>query len=148
MSKDFLIEVAMKAVIIDSDGNALIVREKTYDGGSQAGLYGFPGGRVEPGEAWDDALRREVMEEAGVEVDILRPVYVGEWRPVIRGVTHQIIATFVVCRVKPGSKIFLGNEHDSYQWVDENTWRQYAYMNPDDKVLKTYLSLRESYLAK
>lgn len=34
---------------------------------TDSGRWTFPGGTVEPGESWDEALKREVMEEAGAE---------------------------------------------------------------------------------
>jgi len=71
--------VAMKAVIV-RDGKVLILREaKTYDEGTNIGRYHMPGGRLDPGENFEDGLRREVREETGLEVELEFPVYVGEW---------------------------------------------------------------------
>jgi len=43
------------------------------DGGHLAGAWEFPGGKVEPGESVESALHREVAEEVGIAVTILRP---------------------------------------------------------------------------
>lgn len=133
--------VAMKAVVVNEDGKVLILREAaTYGDGTQRGRYHMPGGRVEPGEHFEDALKREVMEEAGLEIEIVRPIYVGEWRPVIKGVPHQIVATFFVCKPVSGEGVKLSSEHDEYLWFDPKEQSKYDIMDPEDKVIDAYLT--------
>lgn len=127
----------MKAVIV-KDGKVLILREAaTYGDGTQRGRYHMPGGRIEPGENFEQALRREVREEAGIEVEVEHPIYVGEWRPVIKGVPHQIVATFFVCTPK-STEIMLSTEHDDYQWIDPEKRSDYDVMDPEDKVIDRF----------
>lgn len=136
MSEQQIVQrVAMKAVIV-SDGKVLILREaKTYDEGTQEGRYHVPGGRIEIGENFEAALQREVREETGLTVDIVMPLYVGEWRPVIKGVPHQIIATFLVCRLSSEAEIVLSDEHDAYEWIEPKERANYDLMDPEDKVI-------------
>src|SRR5574337_985895 len=94
-----ILRVAAKAVIVNSAGKILIVREaSTYKEGTGAGRYHMPGGRLEEGENYAEGLRREVAEETGLEVEPLYPIFVGEWQPVINGVPNHIVAIFTVCR--------------------------------------------------
>jgi 8-oxo-dGTP diphosphatase len=58
------------AAVIIHDATVLTCRRKP--GRSAAGLWEFPGGKVEPAEAPDAALRREIREELGVDIQVGR----------------------------------------------------------------------------
>ena len=51
--------------LVDADGRLLIARRP--EGKSMAGLWEFPGGKVDPGETPEQALVRELREELGIE---------------------------------------------------------------------------------
>ncbi len=56
------------AVTIDGRGRVLVARRR--DGDMLGGLWEFPGGKVEPGESVTRCIRRELMEELGLEVEV------------------------------------------------------------------------------
>lgn len=51
--------------LVDRDGRVLLARRP--EGKSMAGLWEFPGGKVEPGETPEAALIRELHEELGID---------------------------------------------------------------------------------
>ena len=53
--------------LIDADGRVLMARRP--EGKTLAGLWEFPGGKVEQGERPEDALIRELKEELGINVE-------------------------------------------------------------------------------
>lgn len=139
---DTLQRVAAKGLLVDDNGKVLILREaETYEEGTNIGKYGLPGGRIDPGELFYDGLRREIHEECGLEIETLKPIYVGEWFPVIKGTKNHITAIFVACRVS-GQSVVLSDEHDGYEWIDPERYREYNLMDPDDKVIQSWLDQR------
>ncbi len=130
--------VAMKALLVH-EGNVLIVRESVKNpDGTNAGKYDVVGGRVEPGERFDETLRREIREETGIEATLGAPFFVGEWRPVVRGEEWQIIATFFVCE-SPTDRVKLGRDHDEYQWINPARFREYPLIENLNPVFQAYL---------
>jgi 8-oxo-dGTP diphosphatase len=59
------------AVLIRADGATLLGQRP--DGKAYAGYWEFPGGKIEPGEPVAEALRREIREELGVEIERAYP---------------------------------------------------------------------------
>jgi 8-oxo-dGTP diphosphatase len=68
-----LLPVVAAALI---DGNGRVLVQQRPAGKTLAGLWEFPGGKIEPGETPEAALVRELAEELGIDVDPsdLRPV--------------------------------------------------------------------------
>lgn len=135
---DMILKVAAKAVVINESGEVLLLREaSTYKEGTNIGRYSCPGGRLNPGENYENGLKREIMEETGLTVEPLYPIYVGEWHPVINGVPHQIIAIFTVCKAT-SKEVKLSEEHDDYKWIDPKDRNEYDIMALEDRVLDRY----------
>ena len=88
---------AVAALILDRRGRLLVtVRGKE----PQRGTWDLPGGFVDPGESLEEAVRREVAEEVGLEVTSAR--YLGCYPNVYayRGVRYATVDTGFVCDVE------------------------------------------------
>jgi 8-oxo-dGTP diphosphatase len=58
---------AVSALVVDEDGRLLLAR-RAYE--PDAGLWDTPGGFLDEGEAPEAGLRRELLEEAGVDIEL------------------------------------------------------------------------------
>jgi 8-oxo-dGTP diphosphatase len=59
--------VVVAAALVDRDGRLLV--QQRPEGLSMAGLWEFPGGKIEPGETPEQALVRELAEELAIDVE-------------------------------------------------------------------------------
>lgn len=142
MADEINLRVAAKAAIVHKD-KVLILREaKTYKDGTNIGKYGLPGGRINPAESFFDALAREIKEETGLKVEVVKPVHVGEWWPNIKGQKNHIVAVFVLCNSRT-DEVVLSDEHDSYVWVDAKTLPEFSMVEPDRSVAEQ--AVRDEY---
>lgn len=131
--------VAVKAFVTNSRGEVLLLRESSkYKDGTNSGKYDIVGGRINPGERFDDSLLREIKEETGLTVQIRKPFYVGEWRPEVRGEKWQVVATFFEC-VADSEEVNLGEDHDSYIWIDPKEYKSYDIINDLQPAFEAYL---------
>lgn len=64
--------LVVAAALID-DQNRVLVQQRPV-GGHMAGLWEFPGGKIDPGETPEVALSRELVEELGLKVGPLTPL--------------------------------------------------------------------------
>lgn len=71
MNAKRVVHVAV-AVIRDAAGRVLVAQRLPHQ--HLAGLWEFPGGKIEPGETLFDGMRREIREELGIEVEALAPL--------------------------------------------------------------------------
>ena len=135
---DIRLFVATKA-FINLDGKVLILRESSiYEDGTNANKYDVVGGRLEPGEKFDESLLREVKEETGLIVSIEKPFFVSEWRPIVRGEQWQVVGIFFKCSVVSGN-VELSQDHDDYQWMDPKEFEKYDLIENLKTPFERYL---------
>jgi ADP-ribose pyrophosphatase YjhB (NUDIX family) len=108
------IVVAVTAVVVDGDGRLLLIRR------SDSGLYAIPGGAVELGETLTAAVRREVLEETGIDVEVsgLVGVY-SDPSHVIEFSDGEVRQEFSVCfrAVPVGGDLRTSEESTAVLWV-------------------------------
>jgi 8-oxo-dGTP diphosphatase len=116
-------------VLVDADGRVLLAQRP--EGKSMAGLWEFPGGKVEPGETPEAALIRELHEELGVET----------WESCLAPLTfashcyddfHLLMPVFV-CRRWTGT--VQAREGQKFAWVSSNRLREYPMPAADSPLI-------------
>jgi 8-oxo-dGTP diphosphatase len=118
--------------LVDADGRVLIAQRPA--GKSMAGLWEFPGGKVESGERPEQTLIRELKEELGVVVNknCLAPLaFASHAYP-----DFHLLMPLYVCRRWEGT--VTAAEGQQLAWVRPNRLRDYE-MPPADVPLVAHL---------
>ena len=118
--------------LVDPDGRVLIAQRPP--GKPMAGLWEFPGGKVEAGERPEETLIRELNEELGIVVNeaCLAPLtFASHSYP-----DFHLLMPLYVCRRWDGT--VTAQEGQSLKWVRPNKLRDYP-MPPADEPLISHL---------
>ena len=124
-------------IVRDAGGRVLIAQRPPHK--HLAGLWEFPGGKCEPGEAPIDALARELREEIGIVVESARPLI---------GVPHRYPEKTILLdawQVSAYSGVPRACENQALAWVDAEALDQVAMPAPDRPVVAA-LRLPDRYL--
>lgn len=131
--------IATKALIFNK-GKILLIRESgNYKDGTNAGKYDLIGGRLIPGQRFDESLKREVREETGLEITMEKPFHVSEWWPQVNGEQLQIVGIFFKC-TSDSDRVVLSEDHDSYLWIEPRQYKEFSMTNGARSALDAYFS--------
>ncbi|HEX2147768.1 MAG TPA: 8-oxo-dGTP diphosphatase MutT [Pseudorhizobium sp.] len=118
--------------LVDADGRILLAQRPK--GKALAGLWEFPGGKVEPGETPEETLIRELEEELGIttKVPCLAPLTFASHSYE----SFHLLMPLFICRRYEG--IPSGREGQAIKWVRPRDLRSYP-MPPADEPLIPFL---------
>lgn len=125
--------VVAAAVVDDLDDPRLLLAARRATPASLAGRWEFPGGKVEDGEAPEDALHRELREELGVRVglgvELLGPDG-GAWE-----ISDQYVMRLWFAEVLEGGAEPLV-EHDELRWLPAGQWLDVPWLDADVRIVE------------
>jgi 8-oxo-dGTP diphosphatase len=131
---EFCVKLVLVAAValVDSDGRVLIARRP--EGKTLAGLWEFPGGKMEPEERPEDTLIRELHEEIGVTVaePCLAPLTFASHTYA----DFHLLMPLFICRRWDG--FAAAREGQTLRWVRPNALREFP-MPPADEPLIPHL---------
>ena len=120
-------KIEVVAAILHRDG-AYFATQRGY--GEFEGMWEFPGGKIEPGESRDIALKREIQEELGVDIVIEDLICTTEYDyPSFHLTMHCYL-----CSIASG-EIEL-REHKSARWLTTETLNNVEWLPADKELLE------------
>jgi 8-oxo-dGTP diphosphatase len=123
------------AALVDRDGRVLIARRPS--GKEHAGLWEFPGGKIEPNERPEQALIRELKEELDIDVteSCLAPLIFASHAYD----TYHLLMPLYVCRRWKGIASPL--EGQELKWVRPKAMREYPMPAADEPLIPHLIDL-------
>ena len=133
-------QIEVVAAIIHRDG-AYFATQRGY--GEFEGMWEFPGGKIEPGESREDALKREIQEELGVDIYIKELLCTTEYDYP----TFHLTMHCYLCSVASG-EIEL-REHKSAQWLTAETLDSVEWLPADREIIAMLRAMKngDKYVA-
>ena len=121
--------------LVDADGRVLIAQRP--QGRSMAGLWEFPGGKVEAGETPEDALIRELREELGI---VTKPACLAPLTFASHAYeTFHLLMPLFVCRRFEGAPT--GREGQALKWVRPRDLRNWPMPPADGPLIPALIDL-------
>ena len=120
-------KIEVVAAILHRDG-AYFATQRGY--GEFEGMWEFPGGKIEPGESSEDALKREIQEELGIDITIDKFLCTTEYDyPSFHLTMHCYI-----CSIEAGEIVL--REHKSARWLTTETLNNVEWLPADKELLE------------
>jgi 8-oxo-dGTP diphosphatase len=121
--------------LVDADNRVLIARRPP--GKAMAGLWEFPGGKLEAGETPEDCILRELKEELGVTT----------WKSCLAPLTFashgyddfHLLMPLYICRKWEGPA--QPREHSELKWVRANRLREFEMPAADEPLIPALIDL-------
>lgn len=138
MHSYFYLMIISTAAIILNGKRMLLAKRKP--GGTLGGKWEFPGGKKKPEETPEQALKRELLEELGISIEIKE--YIGTVNFQNKNKDYKLLA--YLCSHKDGE--ILNLEHAEVSWFNINEVKTKDLADSDKSILPKIIKYLENKL--
>lgn len=126
-----MMKIVKVVAAVIRDGDRIFATQRGY--GDMKGGWEFPGGKIEPGETPQEALKREIMEELETEIEV------GEWIDTIEYdyPTFHLSMDCFWCKIKNGNLVL--NEHEVAKWLTKDQLGSVEWLPADVMLIEKVL---------
>ena len=121
-------QIEVVAAIIHDDQGRIFCTQRGY--GDWKDYWEFPGGKIEPGESPEEALKREIWEELETRIEIERFVTTVEYDYP----TFHLTMYCYLCSVESGSLTL--KEHEAARWLPKDQLGSIGWLPADLSIIK------------
>lgn len=131
-------EIAAGALILNDRGEVLLVKSFKWKN-----KFALPGGHIEAGEMIEEALKREIKEETGLDIELLKFLLLQQavFSPDFAKKKHFIFIDYL-CKTKTDKVKLDNDELQDYIWIEPNNALTLDLESTTRKCIEKYLQLK------
>lgn len=132
------LQVGVKAVIKNAAGHYLALHNLAAYPGETSTRWDIPGGRIDPGEATVDALRREIREETGLALETIESILAVQ--DILRVAGLHVVRITYLATCENAERITLDpREHAGFRWL---TLAEFQAIHHDQYLDPVFITLQ------
>lgn len=138
MSKVGRFQVGVMAIIEHPDLEKVLLVKRSPNKDYLPGTWETPGGRLDQFESHIDGLKREIKEETGIDIKVIKPIKIFH---IFRGektAKNELIGIEFLCKAL-SKEVILSEEHTEYKWVDKNSLLDFINHEGVKESIRAYL---------
>ena len=134
-----MLKVGAAAIVRRSEAGWQLFSARRTEPPVAAGLWEFPGGKIDPGETPEACVRREIREELGVELDLHEHIagpLDGWWQ-----LSERIAFSLWLCTIVDDREPELLEDHDALAWLGVDDLYTVPWIPADEVIVRRIESM-------
>jgi len=125
--------VAITALIKNQKGDRFLMLKRNKNEIAYPGKWALPGGKIEKGEKIIDVLKREVLEETGLEIEDSKK-YLGDYT-FVRPDGHNVVGLTFAVNAK-SDEVVISSDFEDYKWLTPKELKKIDYIKGTEKEVE------------